>query len=274
MAIPCLPQANYLQTELNKLNGITIAVDPDETKAQIDLQINGKNGVPGSYQLIISPDKIIISAAGGEGVFYGIVSLLQLIAPQSGFSSVNLNTGVITDAPRYQWRGFMLDESRHFFGKEKVEKLLDWMAFYKLNKFHWHLTDVEAWRIEIKKYPKLALVGGIGNHSDTLAAARYYNQQDIKDIVAYATDRFITVVPEIDMPGHATAANRAYPEYSGGSIARYKNFTFDPSNENTYSYLSGILKEVNGLFPSRMIHLGGDEVELGMAGLGRKACYC
>jgi hexosaminidase len=158
----------------------------------------------------------------------------------------------------------MLDESRHFFGKEKVKQLLDWMAFYKLNKFHWHLTDVDGWRIEIKKYPKLTSIGGVGNKTDSTAEAKYYTQEDLKEVVAYAAERFITVIPEIDMPGHATAANRAYPEYSGGSINKYPNFTFDPANEKTYQFLADILKETNSLFPAGMIHLGGDEVALGI----------
>jgi len=259
-----LPQANYLQTELQKANGIVIAVDPNEVKALIDLQLVKKNELPGTYTLKIESNKITISSSGQEGIFYGIVSLLQMIRTEPVGSTVNLTTGEINDAPRFQWRGFMLDESRHFFGKEKVKQLLDWMAFYKLNKFHWHLSDVNGWRIEIKKYPKLTSVGGVGNYTDTLAEAKYYTQEDIKEIVAYAGERFITVIPEIDMPGHATAANKAYPEYSGGSIARYPNFTFDPSNEKTYQFLADILKETNSLFPSNMIHLGGDEVALGI----------
>jgi len=252
-----LPQANYLQTELTKANYLAIPVDQNEANGIIDLQLVNNRQAPGSYTLKIEPQKITIQSASNEGVFYGVVSLLQLIKSQPVGNNVTLSTGEITDAPRYQWRGFMLDEARHFFGKEKVKQLLDWMAFYKLNKFHWHLTDVDGWRIEIKKYPKLTLVGGLGNHSDTLAEAKYYTQDDIREIVAYAADRFITVIPEIDMPGHATAANKAYPEFSGGVIPKYPNFTFDPANEKTYQFLADILKEVNGLFPSHMMHLGG-----------------
>ncbi|MDP9080082.1 MAG: beta-N-acetylhexosaminidase [Bacteroidota bacterium] len=259
-----LPQANYLQTELQKANGIAIPVDQNEVKALIDLQLVKRDELAGSYTLKIEPNKITIISSGNDGVFYGIVSLLQLIRTQPVGTVVNLPVSEISDSPRFQWRGFMLDESRHFFGKEKVKQLLDWMAFYKLNKFHWHLTDVDGWRIEIKKYPKLTSVGGIGNKTDTLAPAKYYTQEDIREIVAYAADRFITVVPEIDMPGHATAANRAYPEYSGGSTVRYPNFTFDPANEKTYQFLGYILKETHSLFPAGMIHLGGDEVELGI----------
>jgi hexosaminidase len=258
-----LPQAKYLQTVLHKVNGLNVTVNQSETKATIDLQISNINQVAGAYILKIEPQHITIISSGNEGVFYGIISLLQLVG-SNPIEKVNLQAGYIADAPRYQWRGFMLDESRHFFGKEKVKQLLDWMAFYKLNKFHWHLTDANGWRIEIKKYPLLTSVGGIGNYTDTLAEAKYYTQDEIKEIVAYAKDRFISVIPEIDMPGHATAANKAYPEFSGGSINRYPNFTFDPANEKTYQYLADIIKEVNALFPSQMMHLGGDEVALGM----------
>ncbi|MDF2433504.1 MAG: hexosaminidase [Mucilaginibacter sp.] len=258
-----LPQANYLQTELQKANGLLIAVDPNEVKALIDLQLVKNDMVPGAYSLKIESNKITIISSGNEGIFYGIVSLMQMIRKLPDHS-LNLPTCEITDAPRYQWRGFMLDESRHFFGKQKVKQLLNWMAYYKLNRLHWHLTDVDAWRIEIKKYPKLTQVGSIGNHTDSLAEAKFYTQDDIKEIVAYAQQRFITVIPEIDMPGHATAANRAYPEYSGGSVAKYPNFTFDPSNEKTYQFLADIIKETNTLFPSQMMHLGGDEVAFGI----------
>lgn len=259
-----LPQAKYLQAELKKTTGMFIEVDPNEVKALIDLQLVKRDELPGSYTLKIESNKIIITSAGNEGIFYGLVSLLQMLKTQPVGAIVNIPTGEIIDAPRFQWRGFMLDESRHFFGKEKVKQLLDWMAFYKLNKFHWHLTDVDGWRIEIKKYPKLTSIGGIGNKTDSTAEAKYYTQEDLKEVVAYAAERFITVIPEIDMPGHATAANRAYPEYSGGSINKYPNFTFDPANEKTYQFLADILKETNSLFPSGMIHLGGDEVALGI----------
>ena len=266
-----LPQANYLQTEFQKYNGTPIPVDQDETKATIDLRLEKKDGLPGSYALKIESSKITITAGGSDGIFYGVVSLLQMVRAQPQ-GVVILPAVGITDTPRYQWRGFMLDESRHFFGKQKVKQLLDWMAFYKLNKFHWHLTDVNGWRIEIKKYPLLTTIGGVGNKTDTVAPAKYYTQADIKEIVAYAAERFITVIPEIDMPGHATAANKAYPEYSGGSVAKYPNFTFDPANEKTYQFLTDILKETNSLFPSGMIHLGGDEVALGIqAWAGRPA---
>lgn len=259
-----LPQANYLQTELQRSNNLAIAVDPSEAAANIDFKLAKIRQPAGAYTLTIQPNKITITATGNEGIFYGIISLLHLVRAQPAATTINLQTCEISDAPRYEWRGLMLDESRHFFGKEKVEQLLNWMAFYKLNKFHWHLTDNDGWRIEIKKYPQLTAVGAIGNHTDPKAPARFYTQDDIREIVSYAQDRFITIIPEIDMPGHATAATRAYPELSGGSVPGHENFTFDPANEHTYQFLTDVLREVNSLFPGHMIHLGGDEVAEGI----------
>jgi hexosaminidase len=258
--------ATYFQKEVIKAKGFSLATTYKKAEASINLVLTNSTQATGSYNLVITPEHITISSANKDGVFYGLISLLQLIKLDSigDAGNIYLQACEISDTPRYQWRGIMLDESRHFFGKDKVKQILDWMAYYKLNKFHWHLTDVQGWRIEIKKYPKLATIGGIGNYSDTAAEAEYYTQNDIKEIVNYAANRFITVVPEIDMPGHATAANRAYPEFTGGSVARYPNFTFNPANENTYQYLADIIKETNALFPGHMIHLGGDEVAFGI----------
>ena len=258
--------ATYFQKEVIKAKGFSLATTYNKAEASINLVLTNSTQATGSYNLVITPEHITISSANKDGVFYGLVSLLQLIKLDSIVEAGNiyLQACEISDSPRYEWRGLMLDESRHFFGKDKVKQILDWMAYYKLNKFHWHLTDVQGWRIEIKKYPKLATVGGMGNYSDTAAEAEYYTQNDIREIVAYAANRFITVIPEIDMPGHATAANRAYPEFTGGSVARYPNFTFNPANENTYQYLADIIKETNALFPGHMIHLGGDEVAFGI----------
>lgn len=273
--------AFYFQKELFKAKGLSPEVSNGDSKSSIKLILTNTNQTIGAYSLKIAPDQVTISSSTKEGVFYGLISLLQLIKDHPkegenltlastdatdarGYQNIILSSTEITDAPRYQWRGLMLDESRHFFGKEKVKQLLNWMAYYKLNKFHWHLTDVQGWRIEIKKYPKLTAVGGVGNYSDTGAEAEYYTQNDIRELVAYAAQRFITVIPEIDMPGHATAANKAYPEYSGGSVAGYPNFTFNPAKEETYQYLANIIKETNSLFPAKMMHLGGDEVIFGI----------
>lgn len=211
-----------------------------------------------AYTLDVKTDKIIIKSATENGLFNGIITFLQLAR-----TSFLIPTVAITDQPAFTWRGVMVDESRNFYGMEKVKSILDWMAFYKLNRFHWHLTDEPAWRLEIKKYPKLGLIGGVGNFLNPNAPAQYYTQEEIKEIVSYAAERFITVIPEIDMPGHATAANMAYPEYSGGGSKAHPEFTFNPGKEKTYQYLTNILKETNVLFPAGMIHLGGDEVSYG-----------
>ncbi len=216
------------------------------------------------YTIRMTANEIIISANDEQGAFYAAVSLLQLLnnsKQQNG--TIQVECWNITDAPLYSWRGLMLDESRHFYGKAKVKSILDWMAFYKLNRFHWHLTDEPGWRLEIKKYPLLALIGGIGNYSNAFTNAQFYTQDDVREIVRYAAERQIVVIPEIDMPGHATAANKAYPQYSGGGSKGHPDFTFHPAKEETYSYLTTILRETNALFPSGMLHLGGDEVSFG-----------
>lgn len=248
----------FLGTALKKF-GMQVKTAPD-TSARFVLKVGD---IPGkeAYKLTISPRQVIIRGSDPAGVFYGIQTLLQQMEDASGKGIKNLDCGIVEDSPRYGWRGFMLDEARHFFGKEKVLQILDNMAKYKLNKFHWHLTDEPGWRMEIKKYPKLATVGGQGSWSrPNDKNVRYYTQAEIRDIIKYATDRHIEIIPEIDMPGHATAANKAYPEYSGGGTKDHPEYTFNPGKEQTYSYLTDILQEVAHIFPSPYIHLGGDEV--------------
>jgi hexosaminidase len=260
-----LPLAHYLQTELLSKFGLTLIVQKKSHAPAIILELNTKHtGKPEAHQLKMEENHVQLIAGNTNGIFNGIVSLLQLVgaAPVKN-NAFELACWNIADAPRYAWRGLMLDESRHFFGKDKVKSILDWMAFYKLNKFHWHLTDMPGWRLEIKRYPKLTTVGGIGSFSNANAPTQSYTQKDILEIVAYAKERFITVIPEVDMPGHASAANRAYPEFNGGGTAQLPDFTFNPGKEGTYQYLSHILKETAVLFPARMIHLGADEVNYG-----------
>ena len=177
-----------------------------------------------AYTLVVEPNSILLQASSEAGLFYAKEALLQL----SRFGKGNVRACKIQDQPRYGWRGFMLDESRHFFGKEKVKQYLDIMASLRLNVFHWHLTDEPGWRIEIKRYPKLTTEGAVGNWHDPKAPATFYTQEEIKEIVAYAADRHIMVVPEFDMPGHATAVCRSYPEISGGGEGKWQHFTFHP----------------------------------------------
>lgn len=254
----------YLKNEILRHTGIALSSNTQSTSTITFSIVPEKKMTNYAYKLVMLDNKINIEAASDEGLFMGAISLLQLIRQTPIVDNhINLPNWNIADKPQFEWRGFMLDESRHFFGTEKVKQLLDWMAFYKLNRFHWHLTDEPGWRIEIKKYPLLTLVGGIGNFVEENAPAKYYTQEQIKEIVAYATARFITIIPEIDMPGHATAANRAYPQHSGGGSEKHPEFTFHPGKESTYQYLSNILREVNALFPSGLIHIGGDEVSFG-----------
>ncbi|MCC5936529.1 MAG: beta-N-acetylhexosaminidase [Lunatimonas sp.] len=254
-------EAAYFRQELFRRTGIPV-ITRFGTASRIELELDSE--LRDAYRLSITPGLIRLIGAGTDQVHHGLVSLIQLAESYMGDKQVAvIPSWQIEDRAGYGWRGLMLDESRFFFGVKKVKQILDYMSYYKLNRLHWHLTDSPGWRIEIKKYPKLALVGGIGDHHDPNKPSAFYTQEDIKDIVRYAAERKITVIPEIDMPGHATAANRAYPEFSGGGSARYPEFTFHPGKEGTYAYLTEVLQEVNTLFPSGMIHLGGDEVSFG-----------
>jgi len=226
----------------------------------------------GSYELNINQFGVEIS---GMNYYYGIQSLKQLIVKAN--NTLIVPSVHILDYPRYQYRGMHLDCARHFFPKEFVKKYIDYLAMYKMNYFHWHLTDDQGWRIEIKKYPKLTEVGawrkGIltGRYkdksrvTDTVNYGGYYTQEDVKEIVKYAEERHITVIPEIEMPGHALAALTGYPEFSctGGPIEIAREWgvfedIFCPKEE-TFGFLEGILSEVAELFPGRYIHIGGDE---------------
>ena len=283
--------AGFLAEQLRKATGFRIGIgDPAETNAKGNILITSQNaneqlGEEG-YELTVSPNSIVVRAPHPAGMFYGVQTLLQLFPPQ--IFSTNVVTGVawqipcveIQDWPRFKWRGFMLDVSRHFFNKSEVETMLDLMALHKMNTFHWHLTDDQGWRIEIKKYPRLTEVGawrpsvGFGFSSNSTTAygpdGRYggfYTQDDIREVVKYAAARYITVVPEIEMPGHSTAALTAYPEYSctGGPFAPQLtggifDGIYDPAKEETFEFLGNILAEVIPLFPGKYIHIGGDEV--------------
>ena len=201
-----------------------------------------------AYVLKIGAKGITVRYSSEAGRFYAEKTLGQLARQERIFC------GTIKDEPRFGWRGFMLDEARHFFGMEKVKEVLDVMAEFKLNRFHWHLTDNQGWRIEIKALPELTTVGAIGCETDKQAPARFYTQDEIREIVRYAAERHIEIIPEIDMPGHARAAVRSLPEIDG------QNGTMNPGSERTYELVETILREVASLFPGRYIHIGGDEV--------------
>ena len=251
-------EAAFLKEKLAERGINATITNGSKTANGINLAINGKVDGDEAYKLDIQKKKIVIDGATPAGVFYGVQTLLQLI------DNNGMQRMTVRDNPRYAWRGYMRDDARHFTGVESTKQLLDLMAYFKMNRFHWHLTDSQGWRIEIKKYPLLATVGGQGSHSDPDAPVTYYTQDQIRDIVDYASKRHIEIIPEIDMPGHATAANRAYPEYNGGGSEMFPDFTFNPGKESTYTFLTDVLSEIAALFPSPYMHIGGDEVAYGI----------
>ncbi|HXO75735.1 MAG TPA: beta-N-acetylhexosaminidase, partial [Puia sp.] len=251
----------------------------------------GSENLPAEgYRLSITPDSIVLTGKEA-GLFYGIQSLIQLFPNETGATAM-LPCLTIEDRPRFHYRGFMLDVSRHFFTTAQIKELLDWMAFYKLNRFHWHLTDDEGWRLEIKSYPKLTQVGARrvpriefgGNTLPPQAGEQatdggFYTQEQVKEIIRYAADRFIEVIPEVDVPGHSMALIAAYPELSvtrdtgakvspgspmatwfpqGGFKMHFDN-TLNPTDERVYHFLDKVIGEVVALFPGKYIHIGGDE---------------
>ncbi|MCU4174189.1 beta-N-acetylhexosaminidase [Carboxylicivirga sp. N1Y90] len=254
----CLNQTVFLFKE--RFKDFDIVTD-DKSIETIELMLVDSCKIKSeAYELVVNKKRITLTASDAHGIFYGLMTIWQELK----FSNrKTIPCGTIKDEPRFEYRGYMLDESRHFFGKEKVKKIIDIMAMFKLNKFHWHLTDEHGWRIEIESLPKLTTIGGIGDYTNQRGKAKYYTQDEIREVVKYAKERFIEIIPEIDMPGHASAANRAYPEYSGGGSDKHPDFTFDVGKETTYTYLNTILEEVAQLFPSKHIHLGGDEVHYG-----------
>ena len=227
-----------------------------------------------AYRLEILSNQVKIEAKDASGVFRGITTFIQMYA-HSQQGNRKIPASRIHDYPKFSWRGMHLDVCRHFFGVEFIKKYIDLLALYKMNVFHWHLTDDQGWRIEIKKYPELTRVGSwrsgtmVGPYSkqqyDSIRYGGFYTQEEIKEIVAYAAQRHITVVPEIEMPGHAMAALAAYPQFSctGGpfEVAQGWGVFIDVfcAKEETFNFLEDVLSEVLELFPSKFIHIGGDE---------------
>ena len=245
--------------------GIRLVLDPSIVNAE-------------GYALIVDRKQIEIRGRSASGLFYGIQSLRQLL-PLNKPSTASIHALEIKDEPRFHWRGMHLDVGRHFFSKDEVLKYLDYLAMYKLNIFHWHLTEDQGWRIEIKKYPRLTTVGGwrakvgfVRNQAIGLDVDNgkpyggFYTQEEIKEVVAYALKKHITIIPEIEMPGHSLAAMYSYPELCcfPNDIKEFKegHVTTDiycAGKEESFVFLQNVLKEVFELFPSQYIHIGGDE---------------
>ncbi len=277
-ATSCKNEAELLNTYLQKHYGfkLSIVAKPNTNHNYIefknaDWQANAKE----HYELDINEQKIsILAVANCAGNFYALQTLIQTL-PIASKQLLLLPCLHIKDEPRFKWRGMHLDVCRHFFPKEFIKKYIDLLALYKMNTFHWHLTEDQAWRIEIKKYPRLTQVGAwrkgsmLGAYKDqkfdTIPYGGFYSQEDIKEIVAYAEKKYITIVPEIEMPGHSVAAITSYPWLScrGKQIDVERGWgVFEDvfcTKDSTFTFLENVLDEVMDLFPSPYIHIGGDE---------------
>ena len=234
--------AAYLRRELGLKGGRVTS------RIRLSLVPAAKIANPEAYHLRAADREILIEASDPRGLFYGAQTLRQLVTSTSG--SRNVRNVEITDSPRFRWRGLLIDEGRHFFGKPVLLKIIDEMAAYKLNVLKLHLTDYEGWRLEIPAYPKLTQVGSLVD-----GKPQYLTTADVREIVRYAAERHIMVVPEIEMPGHAGAAARSYPEFFNPEAG-----AFDPANPKTYDFIRGILTEVARLFPAPYLDFAGDEV--------------
>lgn len=266
--------AEFLAEYIHEATNIKVSVDTKVTKNCIRLAINSKIQGEEAYQLSVGKKGIVIAGSTGKGVFYGVQTLRKSL-PIGKMEAVELPAVKIADAPRFGYRGMMLDCSRHFFSIGFVKKFINMLALHNMNVMHWHLTDDQGWRIEIKKYPRLTTIGSkrsgtvVGHNSmadDSLEYGGFYTQEEAREIVRYAAERYITVIPEIDMPGHMKAALAAYPELgcTGGPYEvghRWGIYTdvLCLGNEKVYDFCQDVLAELMDIFPSKYIHIGGDE---------------
>ncbi len=269
--------AEYLNEIVNPSIGFNLNLNEWNNKVEdnsIIISLSNMNNDYGKegYTLVVNKNNVMIEAAELNGLFYGIQSLRQLlpieIESQVKIENVDwkIPCVVILDDPEFSWRGLNLDCCRHFMTKEFVKRYIDLLAYHKFNTLHWHLTEDQAWRIEIKRYPELTKKGAFRTYDDGSVYGGYYTQEDIKEVVEYAASRFINVVPEIEMPGHSTAAISCYPEISctGGpfDVGTLWGIYYDvycAGNEKTFEFLENVINEVADLFPGKYIHVGGDE---------------
>lgn len=280
------PAADWFKAAIADVSGIRLGAQPNAAR-RIELKLTTPvQAKDESYTLEVSPNRILIQAKSYGGIFYGMQSVLQTLPAIRTNALLQVPCMRVQDAPRFGWRGMHLDVSRHFFGPEVVKQYIDLMATYKMNTFHWHLVDDQGWRIEIKKYPKLTSVGAWRvDQNDKVWGSRpqakagetptyggYYTQAQLKEIVAYARQRNVTIVSEIEMPGHVASAIAAYPELSctqqpqlpltGGDYSNMAS-NYCAGNDAVFTFLQDVLTETMAIFPSTYIHIGGDEVDKG-----------
>jgi hexosaminidase len=276
--------ANFFVSYIKNISGVVLATNKSSKK---EIQFILDKDIPEEgYKLDVTPNAIVIKASSSKGIFYGMQSIFQTLPAIRTNAALEVPVMQAVDYPRFKWRGMHLDVSRHFFGPDMVKEYIDLMASYKINVFHWHLIDDQGWRIEIKKYPKLTEIGAWRvDHTNLNWSERpqakegerptyggFYTQEQIKDIVQYAAERNITVVPEIEMPGHIASAIASYPHLSctnqpqlpmtGGNYSNMSS-SYCAGSEEVFTFLEDVLTEVMPLFPSSYIHIGGDEVDKG-----------
>ncbi|MBK7379722.1 MAG: family 20 glycosylhydrolase [Ignavibacteriales bacterium] len=271
--------ASYLSEKISKSTGKSLAIIDKKGSGEQNnfialLTDNSKSSLGDEgYELSVSNKVVFLSAYKPSGLFHGIQTIRQLLPPEieklngSEIQNLSLPGIIILDKPKFPWRGMLLDCCRHFMDKEFVKRYIDLLAYHKMNVLHWHLTEDQGWRIEIKKYPELTEVGAWRKNDDGTLYGGYYTQEDIREVVEYANSRYITIVPEIEMPGHSMAAITAYPQLSctGGPFdvaATWGVFkdVYCAGNDSTFIFLEDVLTEVIDLFPGTYIHIGGDEV--------------
>ena len=272
--VAALRSADYLRNLLVRTRGLALKVRQGGSTAQAIVLIRDRHApaaAPGGYALDVTAQGIRITARNEAGLFYGAVTAWQLLTPDARRGAVQVSALHIRDWPRFRWRGLMLDSVRHFQSVADIERLLDQMAQHKLNMFHWHLTDDQGWRIQIKRYPELTRIGAwrtppdAGHAGEPLRYGGFYTQAQIRAVVAYAAARHITVVPELDMPGHAQAAVASYPQLgvTGKRPVVSVDWGVNPYlynvDDGTFRFIDHVLDEVMALFPSKYIHVGGDE---------------
>ena len=267
--------AQFLSDYIADVTALRLTTTSAKVKNAITLRLNKKVQSKEGYVITVDKKGVVIEGATAAGVFYGVQTLRKSIPVDKSLTEVTLPGVVLKDAPRFGYRGVMLDCARHYFPVKFVKQFIDLIAMHNMNVFHWHLTDDQGWRIEVKKYPGLAKIGSVrektvlGHNSDVFddtPYGGYYTQEEAREIVKYAADRFITVIPEIDMPGHMIAALAAYPDMgcTGGPYKVSPIWGIMPDvlclgNEKTYQFCEDVLSEMMDIFPSEYIHLGGDE---------------
>ena len=267
--------AQFLSDYIADVTALRLTTTSAKVKNAITLRLNKKVQCKEGYVITVDKKGVVIEGATAAGVFYGVQTLRKSIPVDKSLTEVTLPAVMLKDAPRFGYRGVMLDCARHYFPVKFVKQFIDHIAMHNMNVFHWHLTDDQGWRIEVKKYPDLAKIGSVrektvlGHNSDVFddtPYGGYYTQEEAREIVKYAADRFITVIPEIDMPGHMIAALAAYPDMgcTGGPYKVCQIWGVMPDvlclgNEKTYQFCEDVLSEMMDIFPSEYIHLGGDE---------------